>query len=74
MSEPHQFERGQRVRPSAFGIERRIFRKEKVNQSGVVQKLSHSFFPVVLWDGRVSTSTYHPDFLEPDFRQEEPKP
>lgn len=63
----HKFRVGQRVRPSKEGIAACLFRI-RPDRSGVVTKVDVNT-PTVLWDGRKTTSGYHPDFVEPDKRR-----
>jgi hypothetical protein len=65
----HRFRIGQRVRPSAEGIKANIFSKTRHLQTGVVQKVDRFNSPSVLWEGRKTTKSYHPDFIEPDRRR-----
>ena len=65
----HKFRIGQRVRPSEEGIKARIFPKTRQLQSGVVQKVDRFNCPTVLWNGRRTGSSYHPNFIEPDRRR-----
>jgi hypothetical protein len=62
----HQFRKGERVRPSATGIAACIFPKTRHRQRGIVTKVDKFNTPTVLWDGRKTASSYHPDFIEPD--------
>lgn len=64
-----KFKVGQRVRPSAEGIEAHIFPKTRHNQSGVVQKVDRFNCPTVLWERRKTASGYHPRFIAPDRRR-----
>lgn len=65
----HKFHVGQRVRPSAYGIERLIFPGKKAKQSGKIVAVGPYNDPTVLWDGRTTKSGYHPDFIAPDRRR-----
>jgi hypothetical protein len=65
----HKFKVGQRVRPSAYGIGRHIFLRARVKQSGKVMKVDEFNSPTVLWDGRKTAKSHHPDFIEPDRRR-----
>ncbi len=70
----HKFRINQRVRPSAYGIERFIFPKTRHTQSGVVVKVDRFNCPTVRWEGRKILQEYHPDFIAPDRRRKEPSP
>lgn len=63
-----KFRVGQRVRPSQYGIERCIFPKTRHGQSGVIVKVGAFNHPAVLWEGRKTPRSYHPDFIAPDCR------
>lgn len=65
----NKFSVGQRVRPSEAGIAAHIFSKTRRQQSGVVIKVDEFNSPTVLWDGRMTPSSYHPDFIAPDQRR-----
>lgn len=65
----HKFRVGQRVRPSQYGKDNRIFSKTRHDQSGVVVKVDRFNAPTVIWEGRKTASEYHPDFIEPDRRR-----
>lgn len=58
------FRVGQRVRPSAYGIERLIFQPSKATRLGTVTKVDKYNCPTVLWDGRRTATSYYPDFVE----------
>ena len=64
-----KFKIGQRVRPSKHGIAANIFTKTRRNQSGIVQKVDRFNSPTILWDGRKTTSGYHPCFIALDRRR-----
>lgn len=68
----HRFRVGQRVRPSAVGVARKLFQKHKIRQSGIVQKVDEFNSPTVLWDGRKTHKGYHGSFIEPDRRRRPP--
>lgn len=61
----HKFHVGQRVQPSARGISATLFPGAKATRHGTVTKVGRFNEPTVLWDGRTSTSEYHPDFIVP---------
>lgn len=65
----HKFRINQRVRPSAYGIERLVFPKTRHQQTGVVLKVDRFNCPTVLWEGRKTPYSYHPDFIAPDRRR-----
>jgi hypothetical protein len=65
----HKFRVGQRVRPSPYGQQRFIFPKTRWNQTGIVEKVDRFNSPTVRWAGRKTTSSYYPDFIEPDRRR-----
>lgn len=61
----HKFRVGQKVRPSAEGIAANLFPKTRQKQSGVVRKVDRFNCPTVLWEGRRTSSSYHPRFIAP---------
>lgn len=61
----HKFRVGQRVKPSERGIAANLFSHRKAVRRGTVMAVDRFNSPTVLWDGRRSTSEYHPDFIEP---------
>ncbi len=63
-----KFERGQRVRPSEYGIERNIFPEARRDQTGIVVRVDIYGMPSVLWDGRKSFTKYSADFITLDER------
>jgi hypothetical protein len=65
----HRFKVGQRVRPSAKAVAGYLFPKTRRNQSGVIKKVDKFNCPTVLWEGRKTPSSYHPDFIAPDRRR-----
>lgn len=65
----HKFKVGQRVRPSAEGIEANLFPKTRHNQSGVVTKVDRWNCPTILWYGRKTACGYHARFIAPDRRR-----
>lgn len=65
-----KFRVGQRVRPSAYGIERRIFSKTRHDQSGVIVKVDEFNDPTILWDGRKTPKSYYRGFIAPDRRRQ----
>lgn len=65
----HKFRVGQRVRPSQYGKDCFIFTKTRHEQTGVVTKVDVFNSPTVLWEGRKTTSSYYPGFIEPDRRR-----
>jgi hypothetical protein len=65
----HKFIVGQRVRPSADGIDANIFRPRHHDASGRVVRVDQFNVPTVLWDYRKTAAQYHPDFIEPDRRR-----
>lgn len=68
----HKFRKGQRVRPSAEGIDAFLFPKTRHNQSGVVLKVDEFNSPTVLWDGRKTGKRYYAGFIAPDRRRVKP--
>jgi hypothetical protein len=58
---------GQRVRPSEQGIAANLFPDRKAASTGVVKYAD--YYPTVLWDGRKSGESYHPDFIAIDRRR-----
>lgn len=72
MMRRHPFRVGQRVRPSAYGIEHLIFPGKKAEASGVVTKVDEFNSPTVLWDYRRTASSYFAGFIEPDRRRKRP--
>lgn len=69
----HRFREGQRVRPSAEGIDAFLFPKTRHNQTGVVVAVDSFNCPKVLWAGRKTASSYHPRFIALDRRRGAPK-
>jgi len=65
----HKFKVGQRVRPSEYGIAALVFPKTRHNQTGRVIAVDRFNSPSVLWDGRKTSASYHPDFIAPDRRR-----
>ena len=58
------FRVGQRERPSDDGKAQHLFAgKEK--RHGTVTAVDEYNCPTVLWDGRKTTSGYHPRFIDP---------
>jgi hypothetical protein len=68
----HKFKVGQRVRPSAYSIERFIFPKTRHMQTGIVLKVNKWNCPTILWEGRKTPNSYHADFIVPDRRRKKP--
>ncbi len=68
----HKFRVGQRVRPSEEGIDARLFPKTRHGQSGIVTSVDEFNCPTVVWEGRKTPSSYHPDFIAPDRRRPRP--
>ena len=66
----YKFRKSQRVRPSAAGIAANIFPRTRHDQTGLVVKVDKFNFPSVLWHGRTTWQSYHPDFIEPDRRRQ----
>jgi len=66
------FRIGQRVRASQRGIDALLFPGKKALRSGVVRAVDEWNCPTVLWDGRLTTDTYHPDFITVDKRRKRP--
>jgi hypothetical protein len=71
----HKFTKGQRVRPSQYGIERMIFAgtyrgEKRAEWSGKVVSVDRFNSPRVKWDALKTASGYHPDFIEPDHRRQ----
>lgn len=64
-----KFKKGQRVRPSAEGIEALLFPKTRHDQSGTVLKVDEFNCPTVRWSGRKGASSYHPRFIALDRRR-----
>lgn len=57
---------GQRVKPSQYGIERRIFNGDAASREGEVKRVDRFNAVIVRWDGRKSDGGYyHPDFIDP---------
>lgn len=65
----YKFRVGQRVRPSTDGKGANLFPRTRWEQSGVVVKVDQWNSPTVLWDGRKTSSSYHPVFIRPDYRR-----
>jgi hypothetical protein len=65
----YKFRVGQRVRLSDAGKKALVCPKTRWEQGGLVLKVDRFNSPTVLWDSRKTTSTYHPDFIEPDRRK-----
>lgn len=64
----HKFRVGQRVKPSAEGINANLFwryRNKLKTFTGTVTKVDKFNCPTVLWDGRKTVTGYHADFIEP---------
>lgn len=64
----YKFKVGQRVKPSQAGIDATLFLRQRATINkvrGTVMKVGEFNDPTVLWDGRKTTSSYHPDFVEP---------
>lgn len=68
----HKFRVNQRVRPSDYSIGRCIFSKTRQAQSGVVVKVDRFNCPTILWEGRKTPYSYHPDFISLDRRRRTP--
>jgi hypothetical protein len=58
------FSVGQIVRPSTYGIQKTLFRGKKMGMLGKVTKVDEYNCPTILWDGRKTPKSYHPDFIE----------
>jgi hypothetical protein len=65
----HKFRKDQRVRLSTAGKYACICKRTRREESGIVTRVDEYNSPTVLWDYRKTTSTYHPDFIEPDRRR-----
>lgn len=63
----HPFHTGQRVRPSAKGAAAGLFKPMRgiTYEGGTVLSVDRFNKPTILWDGRRTVSSYHPDFIEP---------
>lgn len=68
MFRKHKFRVGQRVRLSAYGRERGMLPRTRIDASGVVTMLD-GLSPRVRWDHRRTASGYFPGFIEPDRRR-----
>jgi hypothetical protein len=68
----HKFKVGQRVRPSEYGKDHRIFSRTRLDQTGVVFKVDEYNCPTVLWEGRKTPKGYAPEFIAPDRRRYRP--
>ena len=64
-----KFHVGQRVRPSAYGIDRCIFPKTRQQQSGVVVRVDRFDCPTIKWQGRKTNQSYFFGFIAPDRRR-----
>jgi hypothetical protein len=58
------FKVGQRVKSSGEGNAATLFRGHE-KRRGTVKAVDKFNCPTVLWDGRKTTSSYHPDFIDP---------
>ena len=58
-----RFKVGQNVRLSRMGIRALCYKGQKAMRIGVVVKVDEFNSPSVLWDGRRTSSAYHPDFI-----------
>lgn len=70
----HTFKVGQRVRPSAYGIERFIFEGsyrgvKRSEQSGQVIAVDEFGCPTVKWDGKKTPKGYYYGFIDIDRRR-----
>lgn len=63
-----KFKVGQRVRLSARGKEQFLLPMTKHDIGGTVIKVDEFNCPTVRWDHRRTASSYHPDFIERDYR------
>ena len=59
------FRVGQKVRPSREGIAATLFKGKKALATGRVVKVDRFNCPTVLWEGRKTATSYHPDFIDP---------
>lgn len=57
------FKAGQRVRLSKMGVKALCYSGQKAMRIGTVIKVDQFNSPSVLWDGRRTSSAYHPDFI-----------
>lgn len=69
MARKHKFRVGQRIRLSAYGRERNLLPRKRIDASGVVTKVDRFNSPHVRWDHRRTASGYFPGFIEPDRRR-----
>ncbi len=64
----YQFKVGQRVKPSQRAWDGTLFwryRSQRSTFRGTVTKVDEFNCPTVLWDGRKTSSSYHPNFIDP---------
>ena len=64
----HNLKKGDRVRPSDYGIYRYIFTKTRFEMSGVVTK-TELCSVTVKWDGYKTTHSYYSGFVKKDRRR-----
>lgn len=70
LSGRHKFRVGQIVRPSVEAIAANLFRRAHYQRRGIVKKVDRFNCPTVLWEGRKTASSYHPDFIRPARKRE----
>jgi hypothetical protein len=59
------FKVGQRVKASKEALAGFVIRRCHAERRGTVKKVDQWNGPTVLWDGRKTAASYHPDFIDP---------